>query len=193
MRDLEQCRAEVFRRSEEKIKERARMRRRALTLCVPLALCLMIGAVTAPALLRDGKKAAVAPTTVDNSAIPSVTGQNETVNANDDALRLESDAAEKLLRSLAPADTAVKDGETNEQPDGPDTIIQYEQEGKDGDGDAYGNRPYRFTLVTPEGEETYTLYDGVLKCETGDWQRALTPEEERDLLLTLGLPVEESR
>ncbi|MBQ3028540.1 MAG: hypothetical protein IJD26_05620 [Lachnospiraceae bacterium] len=43
MRNLEDCRAEVFRRSEERIKERKRNRNRALACCIPLCLLFVAG------------------------------------------------------------------------------------------------------------------------------------------------------
>ena len=43
MRDLNEYKAEIFRRSEEKIQERKRNRNRTLTFCVPL--CLVLAAV----------------------------------------------------------------------------------------------------------------------------------------------------
>jgi len=44
MRSLEACKAEIFRRSEEKIKQRKKMRNRVLAACVPVCLCVVIGA-----------------------------------------------------------------------------------------------------------------------------------------------------
>jgi len=43
MRNLEDCKAEVFRRSEERIKERKRKRNRVLVCCIPLCLLLVAG------------------------------------------------------------------------------------------------------------------------------------------------------
>lgn len=40
MRDLNECRAEVFRRSEKRIKARRRRTVRTLAICIPLVLCL---------------------------------------------------------------------------------------------------------------------------------------------------------
>ncbi len=40
MRDLQECQAEVFRRSEKRIKERKKRRNHILMLCIPLVLCL---------------------------------------------------------------------------------------------------------------------------------------------------------
>ena len=55
MRDMETCRAEIFRRSGERIRRRQRRRRTALTLCVPLALCLVIGLTVGPDWVRVGR------------------------------------------------------------------------------------------------------------------------------------------
>jgi len=42
MRDLQECQAEVFRRSEKRIQERTCRRKRIVMTCVPLVLCLVI-------------------------------------------------------------------------------------------------------------------------------------------------------
>lgn len=43
MRNLEDCKAEVFRRSEKRIKERKRKRNRVLVCCIPLCLLFVAG------------------------------------------------------------------------------------------------------------------------------------------------------
>lgn len=52
MRNLEDCKAEVFRRSEERIKERKRKRNRALAWCIPLCLLLVAGGLYIRPLLE---------------------------------------------------------------------------------------------------------------------------------------------
>lgn len=52
MRDLEDCKAEVFRRSEERIKERKRKRNRVLACCIPLCLLLVAGGLYIRPLLE---------------------------------------------------------------------------------------------------------------------------------------------
>lgn len=55
MRELNECKAEVFRRSDNRIKERRRKFNRVLALCVPLCLILTIFSVTIlPALMPAG-------------------------------------------------------------------------------------------------------------------------------------------
>ncbi len=191
MRDLEQCRAEVFRRSEEKIRENKRMRRRALTLCVPLALCLVIGAAVWPAFAPAAKQAGNDPVAVtpngqvwdQETEVQYGDGAKEAPQAG--AVRIETVEAAELLRSLAPAnDMDDNAGEAVV------TANAGQNDGKaigasDGAPDAADDRESRFILVTPEGEETYTLRGKVLTCETEDWQRVLTEEEETALRLVL--------
>ena len=52
MRNLEDCKAEVFRRSEERIKERKRKRNRVLTCCIPLCMLLVAGGFYIRPLLK---------------------------------------------------------------------------------------------------------------------------------------------
>lgn len=42
MRNLDECKAEIFRLGEEKIKERKKRRKLALSACIPLCLCLVV-------------------------------------------------------------------------------------------------------------------------------------------------------
>ena len=55
MREINECTAEVFRRSENRIKERKRNRNRILAMCIPLCLIITIFSVTMiPAMLPAG-------------------------------------------------------------------------------------------------------------------------------------------
>ena len=190
MRDLETCKAEVFRRSEEKIKERTRMRRRALTLCVPLVLCLVVGAVAWPNLTRESKGGNQMP--ADSAPLPEgyeVVGEMDPEGSA--VLRIEDAAALELLASLATDEDAMYG--SNADPDQPRKNV--------GDASVIAGVPapegaeeeVAFILVTPDGEETYTLSGGMLKCESQNWQRRLTEEEEMNLRQTLGLPGDDSR
>ena len=53
VRDLNECKAEVFRRSEKRIKERKRIRNRALALCIPLCLLILLSASMLPGALFE--------------------------------------------------------------------------------------------------------------------------------------------
>ena len=45
MRELNECKAEVFRRSEKRIKERKQHRNQMLAGCIPLVLCIAVAGV----------------------------------------------------------------------------------------------------------------------------------------------------
>lgn len=65
MRDINECRAEVFRRAENKIKERKRKRRRIFATCVPL--CLIVVVLSVPMLAKM--------MSVDNENVAATGGQ----------------------------------------------------------------------------------------------------------------------
>ena len=61
MRSFEQRKAEVFRRSEERIQKRIRMKRRLLTASVPLLLCVTLSAITLLPGLENGTPTGALP------------------------------------------------------------------------------------------------------------------------------------
>ncbi len=95
MRDLSDYKAEIFHRSEEKIKERKRNRNRALALCIPL--CLVFAAV-AFAKLPD---------------IPFSNVSDESVSSNSDAIFVQVEVQntdDKLQSSIVKVDaTEISD------------------------------------------------------------------------------------
>ena len=48
MREINECTAEVFRRSEKRIKERKRNRNRLLAFCIPLCLIVTVWSIMIP-------------------------------------------------------------------------------------------------------------------------------------------------
>lgn len=71
MRGLYECRAEVFRRSENRIKERRKKRSRMLAVCIPLVFCIAAYSVfILPAMLPASKTENFA----DNNAVPGKYG-----------------------------------------------------------------------------------------------------------------------
>lgn len=62
MRSLQECQAEVFRRSEKRIKERKKRRKHILMLCIPLVLCLTtIGSFLLSGVRQDKSTDLAAP------------------------------------------------------------------------------------------------------------------------------------
>lgn len=76
MREINECTAEVFRRSEKRIKERKRNRNCILALCIPLCLIITVWSVTIlPAILPVGnaaKENAVKDNAINDAAAEGV-------------------------------------------------------------------------------------------------------------------------
>lgn len=51
MRELNECKAEVFRRSEKRIKERKRIRNRIFACCIPLCFCIALTVALLPPMI----------------------------------------------------------------------------------------------------------------------------------------------
>ncbi len=56
MRELNECRAEIFRRSEKRIRERRKNRTRLLTICVSFFICMTIGCTIDFSMMRSNGK-----------------------------------------------------------------------------------------------------------------------------------------
>ena len=197
MRDLETCKAEIFRRSEEKIRARTRMRRRVLTMCLPLVLCIVLGVAAWPAL--TGSVVKNAPDEDVKNGGPGYAGEmTQEDHALEAPMELEdASAAAELLRNLGPVD--YSEGKDRLADD--EKHSQSLQERTDAcpaavDSDYYGYGAKRegtddclqITLTGPDGEtEVYALEGNTLTCETGEWQRELDDEELQLLRETLGL------
>lgn len=76
MRDLNECKAEVFRRSENRIKVRRRRRKKALSLCMPLCLCAILFVTTLPA--RQDRN-----TNAEQSTVHSTAGSNVGIHTDE--------------------------------------------------------------------------------------------------------------
>ena len=104
MRELNECKAEVFRRSDNRIKERRRKFNRVLALCVPLCLILTIFSVTIlPAMMPAGNdKAPEADGLSGNATIRDVwkPGNNKEDGNGDMDGAVNTDVPDNLSFSL---------------------------------------------------------------------------------------------
>ena len=75
MRELNECKAEVFRRSKNRIKERKKTRNRILTMCIPLCLIVTLFSVMIlPTMIQKSKNEnAVKKETVQEDSLSSLT------------------------------------------------------------------------------------------------------------------------
>ena len=185
MRTLEQCKTEIFRRSQQRLQKR----RHILAGCIPVVLC---AALCAAAFLPDTRS-------VNNSAPPNSSGSLSGDHFYGDSLVCSYTLAEIQATGSAPAhyqqvtdkvavtkifcaihglfDDAEPPPEAN---DGNGSVLDKELAGAAG---------YSITLSTAEGAKTiYTLSGYVLINETTGQQQVLTQAQLSQLKKDLELP-----
>ena len=101
MREINECTAEVFRRSENRIKERKRKRNRILAMCIPLCLIITIFSVTMlPGMLSVGMDSAPEDGFSDNEAAGDMMDPGEVGGKGDMDGAVNTDVPENLSFSL---------------------------------------------------------------------------------------------
>lgn len=158
MRSLEECRDEVFRRTEKRIQKRRKMRRRVIACCIPLCLCMAVW--TATILLGGNEKCA--PFEQNEAGAPLgasyVKLEIRMGEAGTDQREVITDPAEvghiyEMLMHLC----------SGEQ----DDSESYHDHAENASADA---KRYRITFFTPEGGELCFLLNGQLltNASTGE-------------------------
>lgn len=196
MRELHECQAEVFRRSEKRIKERKQRRQRILMTCIPLVLCLTIfGAFLFPQLNNNMQ----APEGMPESETQAAMGQDENqsmtcsiaeikVSGNGVSIRY-TDVADLLLISdqlntygtRAPETSGATNEDDSDRSENADDVVG-------GVADSV-NAAYTITLITHEGEKTeYQLIGNTLLNQTTNQAYTLTYEQAKKLREILGVP-----
>ena len=196
MRNFEERKAEVFRRSEKRIKERKQRRQRILMTCIPLVLCLTIfGAFLFPQLNNNMQ----APEGMPESETQAAMGQDENqsmtcsiaeikVSGNGVSIRY-TDAADLLLISdqlntygtRAPETSGATNEDGSDRSENADDVVG-------GVVDSV-NAAYTITLITHEGVKTeYCLFGNTLRNQTTNQAYTLTYEQAKELREMLGIP-----
>ena len=198
MRELHECQAEVFRRSEKRIKERKQRRNHILMACIPLVLCITIlGAFLRPNVTPDG---AAEPgdtrPVVDGMGSDSFTSLScpiakITVSGNNFSIS-HTEVADLLLIS----DQLYSYGTRAPSSNGTtDTVVDEDDVPKDNGEDVSGsimdsaNAAYTITMITHEGVKTeYQLVGKTLTNLTTNQTYILTQTQANELRTLLGIP-----
>ena len=191
MRSFEERKAEVFRRSENRIKERRKARSRALAVCIPLCLIITVWSVTVlPAMLSANKKNSGATTERAESISGAAYSQNEYVRietknstSKDQTAVLKDDPSEiaeiyRLVQSML--NNIVQAGEHKTE----------DQEWQQTSGsDAYDAAPVYMIIFTETGgdQTCYMLNDHILIDNAAKKETVLTEEQYVQLLQALGV------
>ena len=207
MRDLTECQAEVFRRSEKRIKERKQRRRHILMVCVPLVLCIGLwSAFSLPGMLSGnagelGDPAApeCAPDGIVEDAYSSTgTGIARIIVSGPDFSKTHTQASDilRISDSLYACSTRGQDsGTTGSLTSGSGFTEDNHKENATqptesvADSDHAESVQYRITLVMyNENLLAYSLTGNTLTDLTTNQAHPLTPEQTKELKDLLGIP-----
>ena len=199
MRNLNECQAEVFRRSEKRIKERRQRRNHILMACIPPVLCIVIlGAFLFPNVTTDG---AIEPGDMrppaDGMEIDqesSLTGPIAKVTvAGADLFLTYTDASDILLISSQLYSYGTRAPSAEVAPG--DGTAEAREDNKDLEPNVYdsvtdsANIGFTITLVLREGEKTeFYLTGNTLKNLTTKQKYTLSQKEGNELKDLLGIP-----
>ena len=197
MRNFEERKAEVFRRSEKRIKERKQRRNHILMACIPLVLCITIlGAFFHPNVTPDGTAdPGETQTVVDGMGSDGFTSLScpiakITVSGKDFTIS-HTEVADLLLISdqlysygtRAPSSNGTTDNVVDE-----DDVPKDNREDVSGSIMDSANAAYTITLVTHEGVKTeYQLVGKTLTNLTTNQTYKLTQTQANELRTLLGI------
>ena len=196
MRELHECQAEVFRRSEKRIKERKQRRNHMLMACIPLVLCLTIfGAFLFPQL-DDLKQA---PEGMPESETQAAMGQDENQSMTCSIVEIKVSGNGVSIRYTDVADLLLISDQLNtygtREPETSGTTNEDGSDRSENADDVVGgvadsaNAAYTITLVTHECEKTeYQLIGNTLLNQTTNQAYTLTYEQVKELREILGVP-----
>ena len=175
MRSFEERKAEVFRRSENRIKERRKARSRVLAVCIPLCLIITVWSVTVlPAMLPvNNKNSGAAAECTEN-----ISGASNSYNKNDPE---EIAEAYRLVQSMLNG---------NEKNDNHRTEDHEQQQTAGGNANKAASA-YKITFTATDGGQTcYILNDHVLIDIGTNKETVLIEEQYVQLLQALGVALE---
>lgn len=199
MREINECTAEVFRRSEKRIKERKRNRNRILAFCVPLCLIVTVWSIMIlPAMMPASKS--------DNSAgegmdiMGSVDGTDAafvrveimSIGTATQSTILKDDAAEVAQIYSTLQSSFVNSGGGNKESVNEEAEDDALTENKDysQNGTTNLSSGFRIIFTTENGAQTiYYLSGDKLINETTKQETILTEDQRSNLMNMLGLTI----
>lgn len=182
MRDLAQCRAEIFRLSQEKTKKRRQRRRQILTCCIPLVICLAAAFLLLPA--QQNKTAAGTDGAAETAGSITCSYVQAEIRSTDECRSVtDKVAVTKIFSALhsmyAQEPTYGMGGETSVPEKGQENL-----QGASGSNQG----EYTVTLATAHGEETvYALSGNFLTNRSTGQVAELTEIQLSQLKAALGL------
>lgn len=192
MRELHECQAEVFRRSEKRIKERRARRNHILMACIPLVLCLTIfGAFLFPQM-DDFKQAPES----SNEQFSGTMGKDEvgglfagSVEVSGNGVSSYFTSAENVQGIMRLINGIVAVPETNDGDDLRDYITD-ESTSTDAN-ENYQENCYKIVIKRSDGNSTeYLIVGSVLIDQATQQEYPVKEDTMKDLKDALGIPLD---
>ena len=191
MRELHECQAEVFRRSEKRIKERKQRRNHMLMACIPLVLCLAIfGGFLFPQM-DDLKQAPES----SNEQYSGAMGQGEvgglfvgSIEVSGNGIASYYSAVEDVQGIMRLINGIVAVPETNDGDDLRDYIT--DESTSTDKNENYQESCYKIVVKRSDKTSTeYLLVGSVLIDQTTHQEYPVSEDAMKDLKNALGIPL----
>lgn len=189
MRDLKECRAEVFRRSEKRISERKQRRKMVLMVCIPAVLCVSV--LSAFALL-PGERSGEVPENMNlqyacgTEAAGSVNGSAGSVEVSGNGRFLSHTSAQKVQAIVEIIDGVVDVADGYRGGSG----IRDEATEETGSKQNYMGKGYQIRILHSDGSEReYLLENRVLVDLETEERYPMEKETYLALKEALGVPL----
>lgn len=200
MREINECTAEVFRRSEKRIKERKRNRKRILAFCIPLCLIVTVWSIMIlPAMMPANKSDNNAGEgmdimgSVDGTDTAFVRVEIMSIGTATQSSVLKDDADEVAQIYYTVQSSFVSSGEGNKESandKAEDDALTEENKDYSQSGTTNLSSGFRIIFTTENGAQTvYSLSGDKLINETTKQETILTKDQRTNLLNMLGLTI----
>ena len=200
MREINECTAEVFRRSEKRIKERKRNRNRILAFCIPLCLIVTVWSIMIlPAMMPASKSDNNAGEgmdimgSVDGTAAAYVRVEVMSTGTATQSAILKDDADEVAQIYYTVQSSFVNSGGGNKESakeEAEDDALTDENKDYSQSGTTNLSSGFRIIFTAENGTQTiYSLSGDKLINETTKQETILTEEQRSNLLDMLGLTI----
>ena len=200
MREINECTAEVFRRSEKRIKERKRNRNRLLAFCIPLCLIVTVWSIMIlPAMMPASKSDNNAGEgmdimgSVDGTAAAYVRVEVMSTGTATQSAILKDDADEVAQIYYTVQSSFVNSGGGNKESakeEAEDDALTDENKDYSQSGTTNLSSGFRIIFSTENGAQTiYSLSGDTLINETTKQETILAEDQRSNLLNMLGLTI----
>lgn len=200
MRNFEERKAEVFRRSENRIKERKRNRNRILAMCIPICLVITVWSIMIlPAMMPANKSNNSAGEGMDimggvdgtEAAFVRVEVMSTGTATQSAILKDDADKVAQIYHTMQSSFVNSSGGNKESVNDkAEDDALTEENKDYSQSGTTNLSSGFRIIFTTENGEQTiYSLSGDKLINETTKQETILTEDQRSNLLNMLGLTI----